>query len=102
MRLPTCPLVQRTLPALARRWVGKAKLFSEDINVIKEPVLGTAPGSPVVLSLPWRCILLPMELRHTRTPVHGPPVRAHHGSAPAQPPPCSVLGGPTPYLQGDN
>lgn len=50
MRLPTCPLVQQILPALARRWVGKAKLFSEDINVIKEPVLGTAPGSPVVLS----------------------------------------------------
>lgn len=39
-----------TLPAPAPCWVGKEKLFSEDINVIKEPVLGTAPGSPVVLS----------------------------------------------------
>lgn len=55
---PTCPSVQRTLPTPARCWVGKAKLFSEDINVIKEPVLGTAPSSPVVLSpalLPWDC-----------------------------------------------
>lgn len=89
-------LLQVSVPV--QRWVGKAKLFNEDINVIKEPVLGTASGSPVILSsilADGYCAFWDCQGEEGTT--YGTPVKATV-LAPARPPPNSVLGDPAPHL----
>lgn len=82
----------------SRRWVGKAKLFNEDINVIKEPVLGTAPASPVVLSPALAVGTTPSgtagekEIPHVGTEWPGA----------CAVPTSSVLEDPAPHWRGDN